>query len=466
MLKTKYITLCIITITLLVFCEKKAEFIEPAPGTQITTEQCTLFVNTPYPVDSTSFSIEYISERGTIKKRKIGTLTRPPYRVLLETKDIPNQYYNGATINAEIFRGDTLEVLKASHVYILPTPIEVDTLPLYQKGYTSKETISLISAARDHNSSLRFNHQNNTLKIQLRVESKVKKLSSPHNLTDKEISIILDPTMNRYPYVNNNIVTFKVPLRKQEQTQLISTYIDTLDNTFTIQRTPTPITLKKSISIEDNGSYSITVEIPALLIGGEIPKQMGINIIAPHPNNGTAITLVAGSNEEQLAPILYPILKQEIGKQALVTEKRTFFLFFLIGIGVALLLLAVTLMVKKFSKKLKTTKVSTIDIPAEVSKEILDPNLTPEKMAKKLKVSKSDLQKNCYSITGKSLQNYINWLRVELIKERLISSNSNEIDIAKSCGFSKVADMEALFLKSVGVAPYKFREKNKISIPS
>ena len=81
-------------------------------------------------------------------------------------------------------------------------------------------------------------------------------------------------------------------------------------------------------------------------------------------------------------------------------------------------------------------------------------------VAKKLSLTAKEINLLTKKVFKRPFNKYLLALRIEIVKERLRSSNASEIFITKSCGFSSVAEMEKKFQSLVGATPHKYREKN------
>jgi two-component system response regulator YesN len=100
------------------------------------------------------------------------------------------------------------------------------------------------------------------------------------------------------------------------------------------------------------------------------------------------------------------------------------------------------------------------DIISLVETEITNKNFSISNVTSKLSLTPKRLSILTKRAFKRSFDKYILALRIEIVKERLRSSNASEIFITKSCGFSSVAEMEKKFQSLIGITPHKYREKN------
>lgn len=66
--------------------------------------------------------------------------------------------------------------------------------------------------------------------------------------------------------------------------------------------------------------------------------------------------------------------------------------------------------------------------------------------------------------TGKSLQQYINDLRMEKIKYELIHTNKNITEIAMDFGYQHLNELTKRFTKKYGIPPSIFRKTHSVDI--
>lgn len=84
--------------------------------------------------------------------------------------------------------------------------------------------------------------------------------------------------------------------------------------------------------------------------------------------------------------------------------------------------------------------------------------LTAVHIAKKFRLRQSDLSANFKKITGKSFNEYLNYVRICKAKRMLISSEKNITEIAFSVGFSNTSYFINCFKAQMGVTPASFKQ--------
>lgn len=80
-----------------------------------------------------------------------------------------------------------------------------------------------------------------------------------------------------------------------------------------------------------------------------------------------------------------------------------------------------------------------------------------EDMAKEIGISYSYMRKIAYEVTGKSLIDYVNMLRIEKAKQLLAESNLSMTQIAGEVGYSNVQSFNRFFRKYEGMPPSSYK---------
>lgn len=90
-------------------------------------------------------------------------------------------------------------------------------------------------------------------------------------------------------------------------------------------------------------------------------------------------------------------------------------------------------------------------------------DLLYEEVAEEIGISYSYLRKIVKDITGKSLNDYINKIRIEKVKVLLITTDMTIEQIAKEVGYHNVQSITRYFKKFEGITPKEFRITNQVS---
>ena len=78
-------------------------------------------------------------------------------------------------------------------------------------------------------------------------------------------------------------------------------------------------------------------------------------------------------------------------------------------------------------------------------------------MAKEIGISYSYMRKIVYELTGKSLMDYINALRIEKAKRLLLESDLTMTQIASEVGYFNAQSFNRFFRKFEGMAPSSYK---------
>jgi len=92
----------------------------------------------------------------------------------------------------------------------------------------------------------------------------------------------------------------------------------------------------------------------------------------------------------------------------------------------------------------------------------LDPDLTLQQLAEKLRTNTSILSKAINSGFGQNFNNYINEYRVNAMREKMVLpkyQNYTLVSIAFECGFNSKATFNRAFKKFTGMSPKSYLEQ-------
>ncbi len=429
------------------FAAKNSVVLSPSSGTISIGTACTVSVTSELPVDSVGLSLEYRSVNGTIHNKRLGAVSTSPYKMVVPIAAYGNQYFFGANLIAAVYRqDDTVQIVNSPRLFFLPEPISTRVLPFYPTSH------SLPIPAGTDSISVTRESRGVTITFDIPVTGTVS------DETLEPVTIVLDPRLTRTPFPGSNTVILSVPLTGESE--LITSAERTDSSMFTISRTGTPIHLKKQLELKDN-HFKGTITVPDFLLGGKIRDTLGLNVIIPRPDgSGVPVSFVDGDMHFQYSPVLFPLfVKAELPGQAPVFPLKTFIGWLFTGIFLS----AVLVLIRK-TPKLSVQSLSEpgSDLIVLIEEHITNKDLSVEFLASKLNRSSRIIKREIKQVTGKSLNAYLEILRIEIVKERLALSNASEISIATDCGFKNVAAMEDAFHRLVGVAPYQFRKSHSV----
>ncbi|MNI93238.1 HTH-type transcriptional regulator YesS [compost metagenome] len=84
-------------------------------------------------------------------------------------------------------------------------------------------------------------------------------------------------------------------------------------------------------------------------------------------------------------------------------------------------------------------------------------------MAKEIGISYSYMRRIVYELTGSSLIDYTNQLRIKKAKEILLDTNLTMAQIAAEVGYNNVQSFNRFFRKYEGMAPGSFRASRQLN---
>lgn len=128
---------------------------------------------------------------------------------------------------------------------------------------------------------------------------------------------------------------------------------------------------------------------------------------------------------------------------------------------------------EKYSQALRNNCTDTVKLlPADqafidrltniIYSQISDTSLNSDRIAEKMCISKSQLNRKVRVITGSNTTAYILYVRMEKAK-RMLSSNDMPIgDIAMQCGFEDVGYFGRVFKQTFHMTPSQYRKKPHI----
>jgi AraC-like DNA-binding protein len=283
------------------------------------------------------------------------------------------------------------------------------------------------------------------------------------------VTIHLDPANSKKPYISEEIACFKIPVNHEPyQIKKIPSYNP--DGTFEYKDTILPCKFNKSVIMENFKGYTIDFYIPQKFFGMSLPEMIGFNIIAAvidEKSNVKELSWIQGSDDFITSPFTYGkliILK----KPFLANPFLLWFLSFAIGILLGISGIYIRKLAKRYNPLVKFEDsefeeqlIKNIDIIFEA--EIINHNFNINDISSKLKISRQKVNAIVKKHYGRTFKNHLLFCRVEIVKERLRSSNASESAIAKSCGFESVNEMEKQFHHFNGTSPYNFRINNRIT---
>lgn len=426
-------------------------------------------------IKSVNFKIRYTEENGTPRTIPLGMISRRPFKLLRPINDLPNQLTKGITCFAECIydNGDVLTIMREG-VFLMHQPMEILTYPVkLNKENTGKikKGIYLTSNLTKDRGQTEVTWDGKNIKFRISINSPLFYSSVQKSILSKcGITICLDAKNTGTPHISDKIKIIRFPATgNSSELKVISGYDSSERFIMREKRRKWPHPYK--CKLYDFKGYTYSIDIPVSEIEGlSAGDTIGCNIIATvFDQDLNLLDLGWRSGEESLiySPMAY-------GKMILEKKSINFSLIFLwlgsfLG-GIILTLLPIFIMqkikrgndIQKFEASEKDAKLLE-SIEAIIDAEITNINFSIENITAKLSTTPKRVNKLIRQNFKMSFDKHILNCRMEIVKERLRSSNASEASIAKACGFSSVDDMERAFKSTFRTSPYRFREENRVS---
>ena len=456
--------------------ESCLKFNNPVPWIQLKSSPCTLSVTKCPRVRSIKFKAKYIPKDSTIPQIvTIGNITRPPYKLIWDISEIPNQLTYGITCLAEAkIRYRKKKTIKQEGIFLIHNPVEPLEYEISYSAYKqynkNRKSIALSSPNLSFTAKVNISWNEKALLFHIKVNN-----SHFHSALTKEklgkigVKIFLDPQNKRTAYLSKDILFFKIPVdNKPYRVSTVPVYDS--DGSFDIKEEYDTCNYYCSVFPEDFKGYTVKFSIPQRAFGYSLPISLGCNVIATVLDENSSIkevSWVQGNSYTVTSPFAYGKL-QLLEKPILANPLILWALCFIIGLVLGIIAMPVYKAAQRFNTLIKfedyeheeelVKNMNTI-----IDAEITNKNFTVEDIALKLVIPSKKVDKIVKRHFGRSFKKHLLYSRIEIVKERLRSSNASEISIANSCGFSSIDEMEKAFRSFNGMTPYKYREENRIS---
>ena len=450
-------------------------FNNPVPWTQLKSSPCTLSVKNCPLVKSITFKAKYIPKDSTIPQIvTIGDITRPPYKLLWDISEIPNQLTYGITCLAEAkLKFRKKKTIKQEGIFLIHQPVESPEYDISYSDYIhhnkNRKSITLSSPNLSFTAKANISWDEKGLLFHIAVNNSHFHSALPRANLDKiGVKIYLDPQNKRAAYLSEDILVFIIPVTNMPfRISTMSVYDS--DGSFDIKEKYDTCNYYCSVFAEDFKGYTIKFSIPQRAFGSGLPISFGCNVIATVMDENSSIKEISWVQDNGFnirSPFVYGKLTL-LEKPILANPLILWILCFIIGLILGIIAIPVYKTAQRFNTLIKfedyeheeelLKNMNTI-----VNAEVTNKNFTVEDIASKLSIPPKKIDKLIKHHFGRSFKRYLLFSRIEIVKERLRSSNASEISIANSCGFSSINEMEKAFRTFNGITPYKYREENRI----
>jgi len=453
-------------------------FESPLSGSVFSTPSCTVALRADCAnIKKVEFTARYFQEGNNNPIIvPLGTITRPPYKLIWNTHNLPNQLFTGIGILAEAtLSNNEIQIARQEGIFFTHNPVNRKTIPARYSAnpadakvaqeYLKPFTIDDDKISADANFS--WNERGFNINVSVK-DPAFYSTRSGKQLSEAGIEIMIDPARRKGAHPADSTLFYIVPLQGSPYRVNYTAQIS--GGTFKLQTQASNVNFRHRTELREFKGYDVSLTVPREVFGRTLPDTIGVNValrLIDGEGRIRRISLVGGNNNEMYSPIFWAdcvILKKPILMNAYVQ----WLLFFFAG-----LILSFTTYVI-ISKIRKPQHLSNFERSEEEKrlfeqiKEIIDQDfvkkdLSIDHAAQRCGLEAQKINALVKRSTGFTFQNYLLYCRTEVAKERLRSSRSSEKTIADLCGFQSAVEMEKCFSKFHHTTPYKFRMDQQVA---
>ncbi len=452
------------------------KFIQPSQWTPVTTPICTLSVYACLDVKTIRFKAQYVPHNDSLSRIiTIGHLTRRPFKLIWDISDVPNQLTYGLTCLAEAeFIDGKIETLRQEGIFLTHHDIHPPEYKISfshaNKFNTNRQSLTLTSPGLNAKALVNISWNKKALMFHISVSNSLFYTTLPKKKLKKlGTKISIDVHNKRTPYITEDMLIYMIPVINKPY-QVIAKSKYNPDGTFDIKETYDTCYFVHEVTAENFKGYTIDFAVPGTVLGNPLPKILGCNIITTVLDESSTIkelSWVKGNHYIIHSPFSYGKLFL-MEKPFLANPILLWLISFAGGLILGFLGIALFRLTRKFNTLIRFENAEHEDkliknITTIIDAEITNHKFTIADIAKKISLPPQKVNKIIKRYCGKSFKKHLDFSRIEIVKERLRSSNASEISIAKSCGFISVDEMEKIFRAYTGTTPYRYREENRIT---
>jgi len=449
-------------------------FVGPAHGALIKSSGCTLSVSACSKIESVHLSARFYPLNATTDTiLDLGTIAQPPFIMIWNISEIPNQLFRGMGFIADgALKNGAHTILRREGVFIYNKPIPRLSLSVPRSALRPEliwcDTVSFTKAP----AILRVSGSAADKQLRLSVTvadpyfstSAIKEKAQPPGC-----DILFDPQCGSEPFPSDKTIIIAAQLGKKVS-RLNFRKFD--DGAVPIGFAVDTIEYKhpSSIKMLDGKGFIADIDVPVAVFGGVIPDSMRLNVVIRLPDRDgrmTTVSLNGASGSDAYCPILWATLRRAppgILDSSLFVVSVSFVLGLLVTLLVLFPLLkrgaAVTVNVSDLSQEEKRDVQTVFRC---IEQNVTHKDISPHAIAQDLAMPASKIESTVKKFSGQPFKTYILKSRVEIAKERLRCSHSSEKSVAESCGFKSVDEMEKYFQKYCRISPYKYRRDNQVA---
>jgi len=452
-------------------------FESPLAGTVFSAPSCTVALKiTCGNVSKIDLQARYYPENSdSAIVVPLGSITRPPYKLIWNTYNLPNQLFTGIGIVAEAVIGNTeIQIARQEGIFLTHNPVKRKSIPVpyalnVQKagGESVKQSFAVSDGQKSGYGVIVWNEDG--LVFYVRVNDNGFYSNQPgRNIADAGLEILIDPARKRAPHPADSTLFYVVPLSGNPYR--IDYSADISDGAFKLVPQSARINYKYNVGLSEFKGYDVQFTIPKAAFGKSIPDTVGCNMVLRILDTAGQVqkfSLDGGNIIEMYSPISWSDYYR-LPKPLHMYASLQWAAFFLAGF---LLALIAYLIVSKMRKpqllsnfeRSEEEKRAFAKVNGVMEQELVRKDLNINAVAQRCGMDPQALNTLIKRNTGFTFINYLQCCRTEVAKERLRSSRSSEKSIADLCGFSSALEMEKYFIKFQHTTPYKFRIQQQVA---
>jgi AraC-like DNA-binding protein len=406
----------------------------------------------------------------------LGTLSRPPYKLIWNTANLPNQLFTGIGILAEAtISGAPSQIARQEGIFlthnkperkIIPIPYMPNAQNAGKEAAAQKFNIS--DPQKSAVASVVWNEKELTFHVNVKDPS-FYSTQPGRNMADAGLEILIDPARKKAPHPADGTMFFVIPLSGAPYS--IDYRAEIADGAFKLVPNSARVNYPHNVGISEFRGYNIRFSIPREAFGRTFPDTIGCNIVLRLLDDNGQVKKIALSGGSNMFEMYSPFIWHDyyrLPKPLLMNTALQWFIFSAVGF---LLALAVYALISRMRKpqllsnfeRSEEEKRSFERVNTVIEQELVKKDLKADTVANKCGMDVQALSNLIKRNTGFSFINYLQFCRTEVAKERLRSSRSSEKSIADLCGFASAMEMEKCFLRFHHTTPYKFRTQQQVA---
>ena len=447
----------------------------PRQGIVVTTPLCTVSVAACDQVAAVGFTAHFaVPNAKGDTALLLGRITHPPFKLIWNTDDLPNQLYKGMSfsIDASFKNGQRIS-RSVSGIFVANKSAVCPVASIPFSGSTGFPLFTRTASSSRSSLDVRVSACWNREGIRFLAEAEAPAIfngAAKGKLGEAGLEICIDPGLSRKPYPPQNAFSLVIPL---EGTPFKTLYrpMPGPSGSFDIATSKEPCTCRYEISKLDVKGFRASVVVPLSFFGRELPDSFGCNVVVRLPDENNQIVRLSWV-EAPAGAMFSPYLWASVLllPRPFYSDPLTLLLLsFGAGLTCTLLIGLIVLFVRrksvsfeKFEQSEEEKKLSD-QIYQIIDESVTRKDITLGGVAEKLAMPPGRVEKLIRKHKGKTFKEFITFLRIEIAKERLRSSHSSETSIAESCGFKNVAEMEKYFKKLCRTTALEFRKENQVA---